>query len=81
MVGLKDTSISLTVVGIVVSSSMLAIMWTKAASLHRGDAMILGLAREGDMDSERGYRGDSLSLAAQGVPMQRWKTGDSFSDL
>jgi hypothetical protein len=65
LVGLKDTSIALGVVCLVVGSTVGALMWVKGRDISKADARVVKIS-VGEMGS------------SAGVPMQRWKTDESF---
>jgi hypothetical protein len=65
LVGLKETSIALSIVCVVVSSTVGAAMWAKGREINRVDGRVLRIPV--------GEVGGSA-----GLPMQRWKTDESF---
>jgi hypothetical protein len=65
LVGLKDTSIALMVVCLVLGGSARALMWVKGKDISKGDARVVKISVE-----ETG--------STAGVPMQRWKTDETF---
>ena len=65
LVGLKDTSIGLTVVSVVLASTVGAAMWAKGKEISRIDGRVLKIP-VGEMGG------------SAGLPMQRWKTDESF---
>ncbi len=62
LVGLKETSIALGAVCVVVGSTVGAAMWTKAWDISRVDGRVVGI--------ETGR--------TSGVQLERWKTDESF---
>jgi hypothetical protein len=65
LVGLKETSIALSSVSVVVASTVGAAMWAKGREINRVDSKVLKIPVE-----ETG--------SSAGLPMQRWKTDESF---
>lgn len=65
LVGLKETSIALSVVSVVIGSTVGAAMWAKGKEINRIDGRVLKIP-VGEMGGNAG------------VPMQRWKTDESF---
>ncbi|KAL5318249.1 hypothetical protein ACEPPN_013308 [Leptodophora sp. 'Broadleaf-Isolate-01'] len=62
--GLKNTTIALGVLSIVLGSSVGAVLWVKGAAVSAVDLRVLGRRAE--------------SAGVGGGPLQRWKTSDSF---
>jgi hypothetical protein len=65
LVGLKEMSIALAVVCVVVGSTVGAAMWAKGREINRIDGRVLKIP-VGEMEG------------SAGLPMQRWKTDESF---
>lgn len=64
LIGLKDSSIALTVVCVVIGSTVGAAMWAKGREINRIDGRVLKIP-VGEM-------------GGLGLPMQRWQTDESF---
>lgn len=68
LVGLKETSIALSIVCVVVASTVGAAMWAMGKEINRIDGRVLGIP-VGEMGG------------SDGLPMQRWKTDESFGEV